>query len=173
MRRPLAPLLALLALLVAVAALADEPPQLRNVRDPLPALRTGGIPEGDEIYPRLAAEGFRTVVDLRGDAEPVEAARAAAEAAGLAYVRIPIAGDADLDLGSARALDAVLDDPARGPVVLACASGNRSGALLAVRAFWLEGASADEALALGRAAGLTRLEPSVRRLLGLPPAEPE
>ena len=90
----------------------------------------------------------------------------------MAYERLPIAGDADLDLATARALDALLDDPARYPVAVVCASGNRSGALLAVEGFWLDGRPAEEALGLGRSAGLTRLEPSVRLLLGLPPLPP-
>lgn len=54
------------------------------------------------------------------------------------------------------------------PVALACASGNRVGVLLAARAFWFDGASPDQALTLGKQAGLTRLEPVVRSLLGLP-----
>ena len=40
----------------------------------------------------LAEAGFRTFVDLRADAEAVEAARAAAGAAGLTYEWIPVAG---------------------------------------------------------------------------------
>jgi len=148
------------------------PPELLNPRDPLPGIRTGGLPPDAGVYPALAAEGFRVIVDLRAEPEAIAAARTAAETAGLQYHSLPITGDADLDLGVARALDAILADPARGPAVVACASGNRSGALLAVRAFWLEGRTADDALALGKAAGLTRLEPSVRQLLGLPPLPP-
>jgi hypothetical protein len=48
-----------------------------------------------------------------------------------------------------------------------CASGNRVGALLALRANRLEGASPEDALELGLDAGLTRLEPAVREALGL------
>ena len=73
---------------------------------------------------------------------------------------------------SARALDLLLDEWGRYPIALACSSGNRAGALLALRAFWLDGADAASALELGLAAGLTRLEPSVRLLLGLPPMSP-
>ncbi len=142
--------------------------QLVNARDPFPGLRTGGVPPTAEVYARLAAEGFVTFVDLRPEPELSAAARAGAEAAGMRYIQIPVGSDVDLDLGSVRALDEILDDPARSPVALVCASGNRSGALLALRAFWLDGKPADEALALGKSAGLTRLEPSVRRLLGLP-----
>lgn len=152
--------------------MAPPADRLLNVRDPLPGVRTGGVPPTTDVYARLAAEGFVTFVDLRTEPDLSAAARAAAEAAGMSYVQIPIGSEADLDLGSVRALDAILDDPARSPAALVCASGNRSGALLALRAFWLDGKPAEEALALGKAAGLTRLEPSVRSLLGLPPLAP-
>jgi|OpeIllAssembly_1097287.scaffolds.fasta_scaffold305434_2 protein tyrosine phosphatase (PTP) superfamily phosphohydrolase (DUF442 family) len=145
---------------------------LPNQRDPLPGVRTGGMPASPEAWRALAEDGFRLFVDLRSEAEVTAETRAAAEGAGLVYERVPVAGDADLDLGSARALHLLLDDPARGPLVLACASGNRVGALIAVERFWLHGESAETALALGRSAGLTRLEPAVRQLLGLPPLPP-
>jgi len=171
--RPLAALLVAAALVPAVGAPSDDAaPALRGAREPLPGVRTGGVPDDPAIWAQLFAEGFRVVVDLRGPSDPIGDAAQAAAVAGLAYVAIPVSGDADLDLGAARALDAVLDDPARGPAAVVCSSGNRSGALLAVRAFWLDRMPAEEALALGQRAGLTRLEPSVRTLLGLPPAEP-
>jgi protein tyrosine phosphatase (PTP) superfamily phosphohydrolase (DUF442 family) len=191
-RATLAPLLALTLLAGGAAAAAQAPaadppaapaagagdappataPELPNQRDPLPGVRTGGMPAGPEGWRALAEAGFRTFVDLRSDAEVGPETRAAAEGAGLAYERIAIAGDADLDLASARALHALLDEPARGPLVLACASGNRVGALVAAERFWLHGEPADAALALGKAAGLTRLEPAVRQILGLPPLPP-
>ena len=52
-------------------------------------------------------------------------------------------------------------------MLLHCGSGNRVGALLALKAFWLDGGSAEEALEVGLAGGVTRLEPTVRELLGL------
>jgi uncharacterized protein (TIGR01244 family) len=158
---------------IAAAPAAAPADQLLNARDPLPGVRTGGTPPTAEVFAKLASEGYLTYVDLRPEPELAATARAAAEAAGLAYVQIPVGSDVDLDLGTVRALDAILDDAARTPAVVACASGNRSGALLALRAFWLDRKPAEEALALGRAAGLTRLEPSVRQLLGLPPAAVE
>jgi hypothetical protein len=53
------------------------------------------------------------------------------------------------------------------PVVLHCASSNRVGALLAMKAFYLDDATPEEALALAKKAGITRMEPSVRQKLGL------
>jgi protein tyrosine phosphatase (PTP) superfamily phosphohydrolase (DUF442 family) len=159
----------------AAGARAQEPappPPLANLHAPLPGVFTGGAPASLDGYPAVAALGIRTYVELRGDSEIPEGTREAVEAAGMKYVRLTVAGEADLDLASARALDALLDDPDNLPAAIACSSGNRSGALLAVEGFWLDGRPAQEALALGLDAGLTRLEPSVRLLLGLPPLPP-
>ncbi|MBP7588030.1 MAG: hypothetical protein KBA72_08765 [Thermoanaerobaculia bacterium] len=154
------------------APMVPSPALLTNERHPLPGTVTGGVPAGDgsvPVYQALANSGVRTVIDLRTEAEvPTETALLAA-AAGLDYRRLPVAGEAELDLASARALDLLLDDWSRYPVAVVCGSGNRAGALLAVRAFWLDGARPDAALDLGLRAGLTKLEPAVRLLLGLPP----
>lgn len=169
--------LLLLALATAPVLIAQTPAPtppapatpLVNQREPLPGVTTGGAPKSPEGFAAVAAAGIHTFVDLRTEAEVAPETRAAVEAAGMSYVRLPIAGEADLDLPSARALDALLDNSALYPLAIACSSGNRSGALLAVDAFWLDGRPAVDALALGQRAGLTRLEPSVRTLLGLPP----
>ncbi len=141
---------------------------LLNPKQPQDGLLTGGF-AGPEGFPVLAGEGYKTYIDLRSDAEVTPEQSAAAVAAGLRLERIPIAGEGDLNLASARALDTLLADRSLYPVVVACGSGNRVGALLALRAFWLDGATAEAALELGRRAGLTKMEPSVRILLGLPP----
>ena len=151
------------------------PTLLTNERHPLPGTLTGGMPKaarGESAAPAfqaLAAAGVRTFIDLRTETEVPPETAALAAAAGLDYRRLPVAGEADLDLASARALDLLLDDWGRYPIALACGSGNRAGALLAVRAFWLDGADPATALELGLRAGLTKLEPAVRQLLGLPP----
>ena len=149
---------------------------LPNARQPLPRLLTGGQPSEEQLE-ALAAAGYRTIVDLRPEGETGAPAGEPerVEALGMRYVRIPIAGSGDLTEETARALDEVLDREAAYPAVVHCGSGNRVGALLALRAARLEGADAEAALQLGLDAGLTRLEPAVRDLLGLPPApaEPE
>lgn len=175
-RRILASVLIALAVGVGAAARAQETapatPPLLHQHAPLPGVVTGGAPSTLEGFRAVAALGIRTYVELRGDAEIPEGTREAVEAAGMKYVRLTVTGEADLDLASARALDALLDDAANLPAAIACSSGNRSGALLAVEGFWLDGLPAEEALELGLDAGLTRLEPSVRLLLGLPPLPP-
>ncbi|SVC09755.1 uncharacterized protein METZ01_LOCUS262609, partial [marine metagenome] len=49
-----------------------------------------------------------------------------------------------------------------------CASGNRVGGLLALKAYWLDGVEPDDALEIGRQAGLTGLESAVQELLSQP-----
>lgn len=172
------------AIVVAVttfaAANAQAPPApeaapatpLANQRTPLPGVFTGGAPKSPDGMPAVASLGVRTFLDLRSDAELSTEVRTAVEAAGMVYERLPVAGEGELDLATARKLHALLHDPGKQPVAVVCASGNRSGALLAVEDFWLHGRTAEEALGFGRSAGLTRLEPSVRLLLGLPPLPP-
>lgn len=155
----------------AAPAVAEAPAAgpLLNPKQPFEGVLTGGF-AGPEGYAVLATEGYKTYVDLRPEAERTADADAPIPA-GLRIERVPVAGEADLNLATVRALDKLLDDRTLYPVVVACGSGNRVGALLALRAFWLDGVPAQEALDLGRKGGLTRLEPTVRMLLGLPPAE--
>lgn len=132
----------------------------------LPGLATGGEPSQAQLE-AIAANGFRTIVNLRTEDERSEIQRSDVKGLGMRYVSIPVAGADGLDAANVDALDRVLDDPDAYPVVLFCSSGNRVGALLALRAAWLEDASPEEALTLGKNAGLTRLEPVVRQKLGL------
>jgi protein tyrosine phosphatase (PTP) superfamily phosphohydrolase (DUF442 family) len=150
----------------------DPAAVLLNGRIASEGVLTGGAPQTPEGYRALAAAGYRTLIDLRSDAEITPEARAAIDASGLAYDHLAIAGEQDLDLTHARALDALLDDSTRYPIVLVCGSGNRVGALVATKSFWLDSLTAEDALERGRRAGLTKLEPSVRLLLGLPPLLP-
>lgn len=111
--------------------------------------------------------GYASFINLRADGESGtgwEAAHAAT--IGAAYHRLPIAGAADVNEESARALDALLAKAER-PVVLYCGSSNRVGALYGLAAFYVDGEQPEAALVRARAAGVTRLEPRVKELLGL------
>jgi protein tyrosine phosphatase (PTP) superfamily phosphohydrolase (DUF442 family) len=61
--------------------------------------------------------------------------------------------------------DQLLKDSAKEDVLVHCASGNRVGAMLALRARWIEGKSAEEALAIGKAAGMTGMTDAVKAKL--------
>jgi uncharacterized protein (TIGR01244 family) len=143
---------------------------LPNGREPLPGVLTGGQPSRAQLE-ALAGAGYRTVVNLRAPGEEMPVSSADVEALGMRYVHIPIAGRDDLTSVKAGELGALLADPSARPLAIHCASGNRVGALLALEAAHVEGRPADEALELGRSAGLGGLEPAVREALGLPPAD--
>lgn len=133
---------------------------------PQPGLHTGGQPSRDDLV-RLKSEGVRTIIDLRGPQEDRGYDEAAeARCLGLEYIALPIAGKDDISPEKAKALGELLEAQ-DGDVLLHCASGNRVGALLALDAM-ARGASREEALELGRKAGLKSLEPVVVERLAAP-----
>jgi len=123
---------------------------------------SSGQPDGATLD-ALKAAGFTTVIDFRANGEDrgIDEAKEVA-ARNMTYINFPIAGASDVTYDNARELDRLLST-VDGPVLVHCQSGNRVGALYALREK-LAGASNEEALAVGKAAGLTRLEPVVVKL---------
>lgn len=139
-------------------------PQWRQVSEQLYA--SGQPGSGD--WPALKAAGLCTVVNLRPDVELAGINEAAeVRAAGLRYLPIPVDGAAGLTRDAAQALDQVLRHH-QGPLLVHCGSGNRVGALLALREAWFAGRTPEEAIRLGLDAGLSGLESTVRLMLGDP-----
>ncbi len=139
---------------------------LPNARQPLDHVVTGGQPTQSQVG-SLIDTGFERFISLRPTSENGAGWEEAGLGDGATFTRIPIAGAADLTRENVEALDALLSEAGDDDTVLYCASGNRVGALLALRAAWLQDMPAPEALELGRASGLTRLEPAVKKLLGI------
>lgn len=160
----------LLACALAVAG-EDQAPVLVDmnaVRSGNEILVVDGIaPAGQPDAAVLAAAaeaGFEAVIDLRGEDENRGMDEAAVvEELGMSYVNLPLSGAASINRENAARLDALLAEY-DGPILLHCGSGNRVGAILALRQS-LKGADDDAALAYGKSAGLTRLEPVVRERL--------
>ncbi|MFZ5841953.1 MAG: beta-lactamase hydrolase domain-containing protein [Pseudomonadota bacterium] len=151
-----------LALTFSSLVLAAELPALdmKAASELSPELITGGQPSRADLE-MLKAAGVTTVINLRAASEDAgydEAA--AAKALGLNYVSIPIAGAGDITAGNAAKLDAALR-AADGKTLLHCASSNRVGALLALRAA-AAGQSEEEAISFGKSAGMTSLEAVAR-----------
>lgn len=122
---------------------------------------TGGPPDAAALT-RAKTAGFSTVITLRLELEAGFAAeQSAAAEIGLRFVSIPVDGAAGVTESNARLLDEVLAE-STGHVLLHCASGNRAGALLALRAFYVQEKSIEEAMQIGLAAGLTNLQSAVR-----------
>ena len=138
-----------------------------NARTPLPGLVTGGQPSTTDL--KIAKDqGFRTVINLRPDDEAgVDAEEVSTVSElGMRYVSIPVSGAADLTTENVKRLAVALSQKDALPAIVHCASGNRAAALLALKAYQIDGKSAEEALDLGKNAGLTtKLEPAVRERL--------
>jgi uncharacterized protein (TIGR01244 family) len=108
-----------------------------------------------EDMAELAAAGFKRVISNRPDAEvpPALASaimEAAAKAAGLDYVHVPIVG-----MPSAAAVETIFAavQSAGGPVLAYCRSGTRSITAWAIGQAEHGGAEPQELIALGRDAG--------------------
>ena len=117
-----------------------------------------------ETLALIANAGYVAVVDMRtADEDRGFDEENEVVDLGMTYVSIPVGGKYDISFAKAAELDRVLAE-LDGPVLLHCASGNRVGALLALRAKQ-NGASSEDALDIGRQAGLTRLAPIVEERL--------
>lgn len=131
---------------------------------PAEGVLTGGQPTAAQFEAARQA-GYKTIINLRGHGEAGVAEQAKSlPAMGFAYHHLPVDGGAGVTVDNAKTFARLLDE-AEAPVMVHCGSGNRIGALAAMKAFHLDGASADEALKIGRAWGLTGLEPVVRARL--------
>jgi uncharacterized protein (TIGR01244 family) len=137
-----------------------------NACTPGTGLCTGGRPSPAHLA-HAAELGVKVVVNLCPAAESPGFDEAAVVAGlGMNYVNIPVAGAGDLTPANVALLAAALDGHgADRRTLLHCASGNRVGAMLALKAKQVDGKTAAEALDIGRAAGLTALEPVVAQLL--------
>ena len=148
----------------AIGSLFTPALGLLNEARPAPGLITSGQPT-EAQFAALPAAGVATVIHLRPTTEKGTGwEEAKAKDLGLAFVRLPIDGAKDVTEANARKLAGLLAS-AKGPVLLSCGSSNRCGALLALKAFHVDGKSKDEALAFGRSGGLKALEPTVAGLL--------
>lgn len=105
----------------------------------------------------LRREGFVTVINLRLASEQgadVEAGRAAAQAAGLKYIHLPLNASAP----EAKVVDSFLTavaDKSNQPVFIHCGSANRVGAVWMIKRALQDGWPVEKARAEAEAIGLS------------------
>ncbi len=134
-------------------------------------LHSSGQPTAEQLE-ALPAHGIGVVIDLRGDAETPDLDEAqVVRGLGVDYHNLPVGGPDGLTRANVEQLDALLAAAGDRPVLVHCASGNRVGAMMALREAWVRGATREEAMAVGRQWGLTGLAPAVEALLSPAPAE--
>jgi uncharacterized protein (TIGR01244 family) len=171
MVRTLAPL-AVIVLSVAPALagvpVAADPAEIPNYQFVRPGLAFGGQPARAALE-RLGEMGFRTIINLRTEWEGAVDEGMIVRGLGLDYVWVPVTAGT-FTLEDVKAVERVLDDPQRAPVLLHCASANRVAAVWAVIQA-RDGRTLEEAEAASRAAGLhsPSLWEAVLRVLDVAP----
>ena len=125
-----------------------------------PQVLTGGQPT-PEHFAAAKEKGVKTVVNLRSEGEKADG-YATEEAKlgelGVKYVHIPIDGKTGEGLNEANAKKLAELLSGEKPMIIHCASGQRVGALYALKAFYVDKKAPDEALKIGRDNGLSKPE---------------
>lgn len=161
--------LAMLMLLGFTQAMAAEDAallaELHNPGHPEPHRIVSGAIDASDLQ-RLHAAGLKHLINLRAPEEtPDFDEERVARVLGIDYAGIPIKGPSTFTRDNAARLDDLLRRAGDEPTLIHCASGNRVGALIALRAAWIQGQPIDVAIAEGKRWGLTSLESSVRSVL--------
>ena len=114
------------------------------------------------------SRGVTTVINMRDPGELDWDEKAAAEAAGLQYINIPIAKQASsFDAAAIDRISAVVRESKGQPILLHCSSGNRAAGWLAIHLVEAHNLSEAQALRIASKAGLTSevIESRVRNYL--------
>jgi uncharacterized protein (TIGR01244 family) len=128
------------------------------------AIMSGGQPSAEDIK-LLQSNGFSTVINLRPPAEMAGNDEAEqVKALGMNYFQIAVAGPQDFSQENALQLDQLLNQ-ASGNVLVHCLSGNRVGALFALRAFFKESHDLEDSIEIGKAYGLTKAEGMIAQII--------
>lgn len=119
-----------------------------------------------ELLADFSDEGGEVVINLLSQKEMTDSEEAAVVTRnGMAYYHVPVNGADGVTLANARLVDRILLKNSDKTVLIHCASSNRVGALMALRAGWLDGMSVENALEVGREHGMTSLEAKVKSML--------
>lgn len=128
----------------------ERPP---NYGEPLPGLLTSGQP-GAGHFKDLAAQGVKTVIDIRDSMEPRPFDEPAlVRGLGMKYVNVSVRQGALDDAMMDATLDAIRQNDGQ-PLLLHCASANRVGGVLIPYFMIDKGMSEEDAVAAAMKVGL-------------------
>ena len=144
------------AILGAQQVTKEEVPGIRNLSRLETTVACAGATEVDAI-PNVKKMGFVSMINLRQATEPganVPQAEAAAKAAGLKYIHIPMDAAAPDAAVADRFLDAI-KQPGNQPAYIHCASANRAAAMWFIKRVQIDRWESDRAMKEAEALGLT------------------
>lgn len=148
--------LATVAILGAQQVTKEEVPGIRNLSRLETTVACAGATEIDAI-PNVKKMGFVSMINLRQASEPganVPQAEAAAKAAGLKYIHIPMDAAAPDATVADRFLDAI-KQPGNQPAYIHCASANRAAAMWFIKRVQIDRWDNDRAMKEAEALGLS------------------
>lgn len=137
---------------------------LPNQCSPQPDIISCGMPSMKDME-KAASDGIKTVINLCSPSDTPAYELSRLKELGIRYANIPVTGPQDLTREKALALGEIINDCGQHPVLIHCMSGNRVGALMAMKAFHADGATPAAALDYGLKSGLGMLRGEVERLL--------
>lgn len=142
---------------------------LRNVNSLEPGLILGGQPTVEQLE-ALEDAGVHSFISLRPEEEDGAGwEESYTEGTGTAFSRLPISGAGSLTKENVETFARLLNERNDETTVLYCASGNRVGAMLALKSFWVDGIDAETSFNLGVKSGMTSLTAAVGEMLGIAP----
>jgi len=139
---------------------------LSNGQVPFDGVLAGGQPTFDQIK-QAGETGFKAVINLRTDKELPDPAQELTwvVGAGMKYIHIPVDGAEGLTKENTKIFAEALSKSENYPLIVHCKSGQRVGAMFALKAFHCDEKSIEESLMIGERAGLTTLTPIVKKIL--------
>jgi protein tyrosine phosphatase (PTP) superfamily phosphohydrolase (DUF442 family) len=142
---------------------------LRNVNSLEPGLILGGQPTVEQLA-ALEDAGVHNFISLRPEAEDGAGwEESYTDGKNITFARLPISGAGSLTKENVETFARLLSERNGETTVLYCASGNRVGAMLALKSFWVDGIDAETSFNLGVKSGMTSLAAAVGEMLGIEP----
>ena len=137
---------------------------MKNAKQPFEGIVTGGQPSLIDLK-KLKKQGIKNIINLRGAGEfdgydEVKETKVL----GFNYITLEISSASDINIENSKKFDNLLNN-LEGKTLVHCASSNRVGALFALREALIKGKSVEDAILVGKSAGLYSLEKRVKAVL--------
>jgi protein tyrosine phosphatase (PTP) superfamily phosphohydrolase (DUF442 family) len=138
---------------------------LRNLSSPFPKLACSGQPT-EAQFDALKGAGINRVIHLRVATEKGTGwEEARSKQNGIEFIRLEIPGESGLTRENVDEFAKLIESEGEGNTLVSCGSSNRVGALFALKAFWLDNTTKEQAIAIGQSAGLKGMTAQVQSLL--------
>lgn len=145
---------ALLMFVSASSAAQNLPPNFKQVT--LHHWSAGHFDTVEQIY-AVAAQGIQAVISLLLSTESKVDEATLVPAAGMVFIHVPIANASELSSANVQRVADALQKAEGKNALIHCASGNRVGAVMALKSAWIDGLSPTASVALGQSYGLSSL----------------